>query len=86
MEFKRKCFLGHKPDKIKEGKLANKKRMEASNSKDGEMKDLESSLDALGKAVEEGTGHPSVPAILPPANRSDTIAVERWRNEMQVIP
>ena len=77
MEFKRKCFLGHKPDKIKEGKLANKKRMEASDPKDGEMKDLESSLDALGKAVEEGTGTLSVPAILPPSNKSHTIAVER---------
>ena len=77
MEFKRKCFLGHKPDKIKEGKLANKKRMESSNPKDGNMKDLKSSLDALGTAVEEGTETPSVPVILPPANNSDIIAVER---------
>ena len=51
MEFKRKCFLGHKPEKIKEGKLAYKKRME-------EMKDLASSVGALGvgEAAVEGTG------------------------------
>lgn len=86
MEFKRKCFLGHKPDKVKEGKIANRKRMEASDPKDGGMKDLESSLDALGKAVEEGTGTPSVPAILTPGNKGHIIAVERWRNESQAIP
>ena len=60
MEFKRKCFLGHKPDKIKEGKLAYKKRME-------EMKDLASSVGALGvgEAAVESTGTPNPSAILP---------------------
>ena len=60
MEFKRKCFLGHKPDKIKEGKLAYKKRME-------EMKDLASSAAVLdvGEAADKGKGTPSPPATLP---------------------
>ena len=61
MEFKRKCFLGHKPDKIKEGKLAYKKRME-------ETKDLASSA---GEAADKGTGTPSPPATLPHHNDSE---------------
>lgn len=58
MEFKRKCFLGHKPDKVKEGKLAYKKRME---------EDLASSAAALdvGEAAHKGKVTPSSPAILP---------------------
>lgn len=58
MEFKRKCFLGHKPDKIKEGKLAYKKRMEG-------MKVLASSVGAIGveEAAVEGPGNPSPLAI-----------------------
>ena len=68
MEFKRKCFLGHKPDKIKEGKLENKKRMEARDPGYREMKDLVSSIDSLGKEV-EGT--------LPVALRPHHNAAER---------
>jgi hypothetical protein len=50
MEFKRKCFLGHKPAIPKEGRVAARKRIQEGKANDPDSKD------SVGAAKSDGDG------------------------------